>query len=511
MAARTLEGAIAEAARARLAAIGAHSWPDDRYQAQPVSFCKEVLGVNPWLRQIEVIEAVRDYDRVSVMSGHRVGKSALAALVAFWFYCSFPQARVIMTSTTERQVELVLWREIRRRYAEAKVPIDGSPSEHASKGLRSGLREILGFTARDAEGLQGIAGGRMLFIADEASGIPDSFFHALEGNRAGGAKLLLLGNPTRTTGEFAASHTSKKKFYKAIRISSEESPNVIEGREVIEGLATRQWCEEKAAEWGRDSVLYQVRVLGKLPRQGSRQVVALYAVDEAIERRKMLDAAAELGRPIHEPEGRPSFGLEVGRFPDDESAVAAVVGGQLLKLSALAGSAARPVADMATRLVDEIAAMLDLSGPVQMIVSSAGGYGSDVADRLSAGSTIEPVLVNDEVEEASRPDDFGSMRDEQWFTIADWLKASAAIVDDDRLSAELIAADFHLDKAGRRLVDSRAALRKKLHRTPSRAEALGLALCRDIEAGAEVDFGGDDAAPLFGASDMLDGAPNYWE
>jgi hypothetical protein len=36
------------------------------YQSDPVAFCRDVLGMDPWERQVEILEAVRDEARVTV-------------------------------------------------------------------------------------------------------------------------------------------------------------------------------------------------------------------------------------------------------------------------------------------------------------------------------------------------------------------------------------------------------------------------------------------------------------
>src|SRR5262249_40491530 len=86
----TMAGSLAAGVMAAATAAARIDWPCDRYQAEPVAFFREVLGVDPWRKQIELIEAVRDHKRVSVRAGHKVSKSNSAAGVALWFYCSFP-------------------------------------------------------------------------------------------------------------------------------------------------------------------------------------------------------------------------------------------------------------------------------------------------------------------------------------------------------------------------------------------------------------------------------------
>ena len=55
----------------------------------------------------------------------------------------------------------------------------------------------------------------MLFIVDEASGVADPIMEAILGTLSGNNnKLLLCGNPTRTSGIFYDALTIDRKMYK---------------------------------------------------------------------------------------------------------------------------------------------------------------------------------------------------------------------------------------------------------------------------------------------------------
>ena len=58
-------------------------------------------------------------------------------------------------------------------------------------------------TATKPENMQGFHEDNMLFIVDEASGVADPIMEAIVGTLAGdNNKLLLMGNPTKTSGTF---------------------------------------------------------------------------------------------------------------------------------------------------------------------------------------------------------------------------------------------------------------------------------------------------------------------
>lgn len=494
---RTFAGAFA----ASLLAIAppppppVHAWPNEKYQQDPVAFFREVLGITPWSRQIEIAEAVRDCPRVTVRSGHKVSKSNTAAGIALWFYCSFSDARVVMSSVTSRQVDEILWRELSMRRARSLIPIDGEIGKLARTGLKSrDFRQIVGFTASEAEAVAGISGANLLYILDEASGIPDLIFEAIEGNRAGGARTLYLGNPTKNEGTFFESHTSKRDFYRAIHISSEETPNVIEGRDVIPGLATRAWVEEKRAEWGVDSALYQVRVRGEFPLEDARKVVQLHLVSEAEERWEDTSAA-----------GRLHVGIDPAGLGDDEAGLVARRGGKVLEVATRRGLTEDDLVTEAMQFIRRHRVRGEQPAAVKVdITGGGGGLGGRFAAKLRErhgtarnGVATEVEVVGVDGAAKSTDSRYPLMRDALWFSVAEWLRGGGALpperladgsycaAHDKKLSPELTCPGYSLDIHERPKVDQKDDIRAKLKRSPDRADALALAIFEPASVRAE--------------------------
>ena len=73
--------------------MGAHwqrSWLKSK--SNPLIFVRDVLRVMPDPWQTEALEAVGKHDRVSIRSGHGVGKTTLQAWLVLWFLpsCATP-------------------------------------------------------------------------------------------------------------------------------------------------------------------------------------------------------------------------------------------------------------------------------------------------------------------------------------------------------------------------------------------------------------------------------------
>lgn len=436
-------------------------WHDD-----PVAFAQEALGIEPWDRQADLLRAVATHDRVAVRSGHKTGKSTSAAILALWFIVTRRNARVIMTSSSYRQVRSILWKELRRLHSSARVPIGGAIALDPETGLQfADGREVVGFSTNEPEKMAGVSGANLLFIIDEASGVPEEIYEAVEGNRAGGAKLVLLGNPTRTSGTFFEAFHSKRDFWTLLHLSSEDTPNVREGRIVIPGLATREWVDEKRREWGEDSLPYAVRVRGDFPRQDERSLIGLDLVEAARER--WADA---------EEYGSLSVGVDPARFGSDETAIAAIRGNALAPIRTLSSMDGPSVAGKVMEFIRSIRK----PGERPSVKVDVIGIGASVYDALRVyANEIDVVAVNassaSTVEVEGRPA-YGCLRDQLWCDIRDWLKGGGSLPADSQLESELVGIQYSFDMRGRLKVESKDSMKKRLGRSPDRADALALAI-----------------------------------
>lgn len=485
----TAERAIGELLDAELETAGRIQWPSDRYREDPVAFATEILGVRPWNRQVEILLAVRDHMRVAIASGHKIGKSHSAAIIALWYFCSYPDARVVMSSTTARQVDQILWRELQMMRARSgkcalckdedindrkprpcphSALIDGKIGELARTGLKSeDFREIVGFTAREAEAVAGISGRHLLYIVDEASGVPDIIFEAIEGNRAGGARIVLFSNPTKTSGEFFNAFHSKKHLYHTIQLSSETSPNVVAGEIVIPGLAGADWIAEKRREWGEDSPTYKVRVKGEFALAEDGKIFTIHAIAEA--EKRWLDTS---------PEGRLFLGLDPAGASGtgDETAAALRRGLKALKLLADRGMTAEQHVDWVVSVLagerlprETPVVVFDREGPI-------GGelYGLFRAYLEKHPGLFELVAVRASDRALRQPKIYDRQRDALAANLEAWFRDGGAIPEDSRLEAELHVLEWRQVASGRMKVTPKDEIRKILGRSPDRYDALAL-------------------------------------
>jgi len=433
--------------------------PSPEALADPVVFGTEVFGLRVWSRQADLLRAAKDHPRVSVTSGHKTGKSTSFAVLAWWFTADpekRPRARVAMSSASSRQVKKILWRELKDLWHRAQArgyDLGPEPPLSPEAGVQwDDGREIFGFTAREPERAAGTSGAHLMFLLDEASGISDEVFEALEGNRAGGAKMVLASNPTQQSGEFFASHHSKRDLYKCLRISSEEAAALADP---IPGLATKEWIDEKTREWGRESPLFKVRVGGEFPEQASNAVMGLGVVTRA----QLPDL--EVG----EGTGDLVVGLDVARFGGDETIAAFRYGDRITRLVPIQGGDSM---DTALRVVETMRVMG--CPPGSTVVVDSNGIGAGVYDALRRMPSVRAVACNTATA-ATKKNAYINTRAELHFKMAEWLRLGGRIPDDDRLVQELIAPTYDCDAMNRIRVESKDEIRKRIKRSPDRADA----------------------------------------
>ncbi|MXZ91632.1 MAG: hypothetical protein F4Z05_09185, partial [Chloroflexi bacterium] len=255
---------------------------NDGVVVNPVEFAREVLGVTLWSKQEEVLRAVMAERRVAVKSGNGLGKDFTAAVALLWYLHAHNPGIVLSTAPTFRQVRHVLWRQIRALHRRAVQDLGGRMLD--TRWELADDRYGLGLSADEAERFQGFHGKNMLVVVDEAEGIEDEIYEAIDAVMTSeNVKLLLIGNPTRPEGPFYRAFHDEKGIYRPITISAWESPNLVEGEENIAGLTTAEWVEERRAIWGENSDAYRARVLGEFPRLGEDVLIAKDDIDEAVE------------------------------------------------------------------------------------------------------------------------------------------------------------------------------------------------------------------------------------
>ena len=274
-------------------------------------FAKEVFCFEPDDWQREVLTAVPSNNRITIRSGQGVGKTALESIIAWWFLVCFSQSKIIATAPTEAQLKAVFWSELAKWRNRSEL-LQSITRWHAEKICIVGNEQTwfgIPRTATKPENMQGFHADNMLFIVDEASGIDDDIMEAILGTLSGGNnKLLMFGNPTKTTGTFYDSHNRDKEIYKGYKISSLDSPRT-----------SPQNIEILKRKYGEDSNVYRVRVLGEFPK----------TEDDAFFSRKIVERSMFMDYEIEDTIYSIDIGCDIARAGGDKTVIAYKVNKEL--------------------------------------------------------------------------------------------------------------------------------------------------------------------------------------
>lgn len=430
----------------------------ERFRKDPKFFNDTVLGGVLWDKQIAIVESVRDFKKTIVRSGHGVGKTHCVAKLALWWLFSYFPSKVVTTAPTWTQVENVLWKEIGRTYSGARVPLGGRLKRTALT-LESEDWFAIGLSTDEAERFQGFHSPNLLVIFDEAPGVLPIIWEAALGLMTGeNNKFIGIGNPISPSGPFYdAFYGPGAEQYNKIHVSCEDIPNVQEGSEVIPGLTSREWVEEREQEWGRQSPLFMSRVLGEFPIEGANTLIPLSWCEEACQKK------------VQFADKHKYMGVDVARYGDDATVIT-VFQPPVKRSWRLQNKDTMTVANEVLRLYNE-------ERPNVVVVDDTG-VGGGVVDRLLE-LKIPTVGVNFS-QSANNRTMFRGIRDEIYWTLREKFRTNQLVLDkgkDSRLINQLSAIQYKiLDRSGKVQIESKGEMKKRGLRSPDDADSYALAV-----------------------------------
>ena len=210
-------------------------------------------------------------------------------------------AVVLTTAPTARQVRHVLWREIRRLHGNSAELLGGRMFSTRFEVAHD--RFALGLSTDEADQFQGFHSPNMLVVVDEAEGVAEPIYDAIEAvMTTSNCKLMLIGNPTSDSGTFRRAFHEDRRMFHNITISALESPNVEQQEVVIPGLTTGEWVAERRTMWGEGSPMYQARVLGQFCDHPQESLIPLSKIEQAISLHAKGRSESRHGDPLTEEE-----------------------------------------------------------------------------------------------------------------------------------------------------------------------------------------------------------------
>ncbi len=433
-----------------------------RYADDPAGFVRDVLGEAgmPYSKQVEMLDAVVEHRRVSVVGANGSGKDWAAARAVLWWMETRTDAKAVVTGPTQRQVEEIVWQEMREAYAAAEDRLSGRML--TSKYRIDENRFAIGFSTNKACNIQGFHSPNLLVVVTEAHAVPQDQIDAIK--RLHPNRLLLVGNAMSLEGEFYESHHSRRARYHRIKISAYDTPNFTGENGGLPGAITPEDAEELALDWSEDHPSYVAGVLAEFPNAQEDSLVGRDAVEHAMERGAALAVqpcpdGPDANAPVY-------LGVDVGRFGADKSAICVRQGGRVHSLRSFRGMDTM-------RLVYEIIRTREESGAEALFVDE-GGLGGGVIDRLrELGEPVYGVHFGGRAPHRTR---FFNTRSEIFWEVRMLLNDGLmTLPPDEELAGQLVSLRYDVSSSGQVRLEGKREMRKRGLPSPDKADALALA------------------------------------
>jgi phage terminase large subunit len=434
-------------------------------QNDPLWFVENVLGVTLWEKQREILADLWTHRSVNVQSCNGSGKSYLAAAAVLSYLYIYPGSTIITTAPTQRQIEEILWREIGKMWASAKVALGGTLLNTSLNIEQSWF--AIGVASDKPDSYQGFHNSRMLIVMDEACAVPETTWQALEGCMSSPhARRLAIGNPTDSTTRFYRECNRRSPSVKNHIVNAFDTPNVKAKKNLIPGLATVEWIDEVRQRYGENSPYWNARVLGQFDATGENALLSRDDVEAAFTR--FGNAPTDGPRVL---------GCDVARFGTDESALYLRTGQQVQRVLCKQG-----LDTMA--LTGEISNAIKKHRPTAVNVDVVG-VGAGVVDRLSElqGESGDTHFVNgvNVGAASSDPEKYVNLRAEAFWNLRGIFRDGVIALDpeDDELKEQLLSLRYQYDSRGRLQIEKKSDAKKRGVESPDRADAVMLAMFVD--------------------------------
>lgn len=454
---------------------------------EPGTALERFTGPEDW--QVEILTLVRDgiidineaIVRISIRSGHGIGKSALVSILILWAMLK-EDTRGVVTANSERQLRTKTWAELGKWFslyigkdlfrltATSLFPADRD--KHFTWRI-----DMVPWSEHNTTAFQGLhnQGKRILIIFDEASEIPKIIWDTASGALSDANTQIVWfapGNPTSNAGQFFDIHQP-----------GEHNPwicRAIDSRSVT--FTNKKELNRQIAEEGLDSDFVRVRILGEFPAGG---------MNEFISRAVALDAMNRDASDVHIPSGEPVIlGVDVARFGSNYSVIYPRQG-----RDARSRPYERYSGISTMELVDKILAAM-VRYRAQIVAVDGGGIGGGVIDRLRQlnipvvevqfGAKASVHLAPQNREKAR----YYNKRAEIWGGMRHWLPGALLPEGDKLLLEELVAPLYSITSEDVIVLERKDAMAARGAPSPDVADALAITFAVDAAFLLQLDYDG---------------------
>lgn len=408
-------------------------------------------------QQEEIGEALIKEKNVCISAGGGIGKTAGVALLIFWFLSTHPFSRVPTTAPSGKLLNDILWSEIdlwlkRCKLKDLFVLLPGKGKLYV-KGFKEwyAVARTVPKDQRDInDTLAGFHGqGGVLIAVDEASGVVDPVFTALDGAMTQpNSYIILISNPVSTGGYYydtISDPEGKGKDFKVLYYDSRDSP-----------LVTPEYEQRIINRYGKDSPMYKAKVKGLPISESETILITPEAYDKLIsENRSTFD-------------GRVILSIDVAGKGANLATIVHRIGDCIVRWDEI------PISDT-MYLVDEVTRLwrTHYQNKLFCAIVDAHGIGDGVYSVLKR-ENLFPVIGFIGPEKSFHESMYKNKRAEAYHKLQKTLpNIHFPVPPPERLKKELVNMRFEFDE-GLVSLEEKKAFKKRLGFSPDWADGLAM-------------------------------------
>lgn len=408
--------------------------------------------------------------RISIASGHGIGKTSSSALIILWFLFGRVDSQVACTAPTATQMHDVLWKELALWISRMPEKIR-SFYEHNKDYVRIKERPDSWFaraktsSKENSEALAGVhSESGVMTLCDEASGVEEQIFVTMDATLTSDNFLvMLIGNPTRTDGYFYDTHHKNNDFWVTLTFSGIDSP-----------LVTKKYEEDQARQHGgRDTEQYGIRVLGQFPSEDTM------TKDGYVRLIGSKDINIIPKAQVTTFKSNAILGIDPSGEGDDKTVF--TIRDEFKARVIFKESTSNPkyIGEKILTFID----MFELSAA--NVVVDAFGIGTTIASEVAKASKgkyiIQSINVGEAPDYEDEKEEYLNKRALYYHKgLRGWMRAGGQIVEDTEIESEVETIYYKRNLQGKVQIMPKVEMRKRGYKSPNCLDSLMLTFHRQI-------------------------------
>ncbi len=437
------------------------------WRERPMIFVNDLLDVTMDLWQEEATLSYMEEIRTAIVANKGPGKTGWLAMMALHFMSCHNRPKAAALSITKDHLKDNLWAEILKWRSRSEVLIQ-SLTDGGEKIAKVGEESYSFLSARSypkeadesqmAGALAGLHEDNAAFFIDEAGKIPDAVLATADAacsteeseKGMGKKRILVTANPERPSGIiYKASLGQTVQRWRVLHVTGDPKDPKRSPRVSI------AWAEEQIATYGEDHPWVQINVFGRYPKNSAEQLLSETEVSDSMKRtieEKFVEKAQH------------RLGVDVSRGGADSTVFFRRKGLKSYPCEAVGSDL------YGAQLAGKVMLYVREQHVERTYVDMTGGYGSSVYDHLTTfnSTDVVGVIYNSKAHEDKL---YSNKRTENWVRMRDWVRKGGQLPNDPLLANELMMP-LLLFHGGKFALESKDQIKKRLGRSPDRADAL---------------------------------------